>query len=169
MRTYSNVLNDLITVLDDAVNLSDDHETTKEKLKHINVNELVQLSDTARQYGNVSLDKKLTELTLFADESGDRRRAIINTKKSEYQKGTFNTTHKDVLSSFRVLSECSFLFVQSNTKFIHCYFIIDNETNTVTKASFNETIYNIADPVMIGSINLLNDLERGLKTINDYK
>lgn len=169
MRTYSNVLSELTVILDDAVNLAGDNDTLEQRLAHVDVKQLIALSDMARPHGDVVLDNKLTALVLFADETGDRRRSILSTEKPEFQKGRFNTTHKDIQSSFCEKSACSFLFVLTNTKFIHCYFIISNEKNELRSVSFNETIYNIDDPIMIGSINILNDLERGLKTLTEYK
>lgn len=169
MRTYSNVLSELTTILDDAVNLAGDSDTLEQKLEHVDVNQLISLSDMARAHGDAELDDKLTALVLFADETGDRRRAILSIEKPDFQKGRFNTTHKDIQSSFCENSACSFLFVLTNAKFIHCYFIISNAKNKLLSVSFNETIYNIDDPIMIGSINILNDLERGLKTLTEYK
>lgn len=169
MLTYSNVVSELLLILNDAVNLSEEHESTHERLQHVNVDQLINLSNMARKYSDSELDDKLTALVLFADETGDRRREILKTKKAVYQKGYFNTTHKDIQSTFCENSACSFLFLQSNQKFIHCYFIIKNDKNVLLSVSFNETIYNTDDPAMIGSINVINDLERGLKTITEYK
>lgn len=169
MRTYSNVLGELSVILDDAINLAGDHDTLEERLAHVDVKQLIALSNMAQPHGDSILDNKLTALVLFADETGDRRRDILSTEKPDFQKGRFNTTHKDIQSSFCEKSACSFLFVVTNVKFIHCYFIISNEKNTLLSVSFNETIYNVDDPAMIGSINILNDLERGLNTLTEYK
>lgn len=169
MRTYGNVLKDLCTLLDDAVNMSEESESQKEHLLHINVDDLIKLSKDAEPYGDKVLTKKLTELAVFADESGNKRRLILSTPKPEFQKGTYNTTHRDIMSSFREKSALSFLFVNTNKKFIHCYFTIDNESNVIDGVMFNETIYNENDPAMIGGISILNDLERGLKTLTEYK
>lgn len=169
MRTYSNVLNELIVILNDAVNLAEQHDNTIGKLDKLDVRGLIRLSNDANPHGDESLVPKLSALSAFADESGNRRRDILATPTPEYQKGVFNTTHKDILGSFCVESAISFLFVNTNKKFIHCYFIVNNEEKKVVKASFNETIYNESDPVMIGSIHLLNDLERGLNSLTEYK
>ena len=169
MKTYNNTISELCEILQDAINLAEDHESLENKLKYINVIRLVSLSKEAEPFGAEELTSKLTELNIFSDESGDRRRGILNTKNFDYQRGAFNTTHRDIVSSFCTQSACSFLFLNANKKFVHAYFIIDNENNQVIKVSFNETIYNDEDPVIIGSINTLNDVERGYRTLLEYK
>lgn len=169
MRTYKNVLNELTTVLDDAVNLALDSESLKDKLAHIDVNALVDLSNAATKSGDEDLHKKLTELSLFADETGNRRREILALTKPKYEKGIYSTKHKDILSTFCRSSACSFLFLQPDAKYLHCYFIIDNDENKVSSVTFNETLYNKKDPVSIGSISIMDDLERGLKTLTEYE
>ena len=169
MKTYNNALSELCEILHDAIHLAEEHESLKERLKHVSVKRLTSLSKEAEPFGAVELTSKLMELNLFSDESGDRRRGILDTSNFEYQRGAYNTTHRDVLSSFCKKSSCSFLFVNAHKRFVHAYFIIDNENEVIIKASFNETIYNENDPVVIGSINTLNDLERGYNTLSDYK
>lgn len=169
MRTYSNVLEELCLLLNDAVNLAEENETADQKLKHLDVKALKVLSNDSEAEGDSSLNKKLTSLLVFADETGARRRNILNTPNRKYQKGTFNTTARDILGSFCVQSAISFLFVNEHKKFIHCYFIVDNESQKLVSVSFNETIYNENDPEMIGSINLINNLERGYNSLTDYK
>ena len=169
MRTYNNVLKELSTILDDAVNLADDNDDIEKKLSYVNVGELIKLSNDAKKHGDESLGKKLSALSLFSDETGDKRRDLLSTPSPEYQKGVFYTTHKDILGTYCEQSAISFLFLNTGKRFIHCYFVIDNEKQILAKASFNETIYNESDPVMIGSINLLNHLERGLNSLNEYK
>lgn len=169
MRTYTNVIRELSVILDDAVNLAGEHDDVTKRLEKVDVNALIQLSKDAKPFGDESLGKKLATISLFSDETGDRRRDILDTQTPEFQKGVYNTYHKDILGTFCVQAAVSFLFLNTNKRFIHCYFIIENETQKVVKASFNETIYNDSDPVMIGSIHLLNDLERGLNSLNEYK
>lgn len=169
MRTYSNVLEELCQLLDDAVNLAEENESPEQMLSHLNVKALKRLSVDSELHGDASLTKKLTSLLVFSDETGKRRRDILSTPNPKYQKGTFNTTARDILGSFCVQSAISFLFVNEHKKFIHCYFIVDNESQKLNSVSFNETIYNENDPEMIGSINLINNLERGYNSLTDYK
>lgn len=169
MRTYSNVLEELCVLLNDAVNIAEENDTTEQKLGHLDVATLKLLSNDAEVHGDDSLTKQLTGMLVFADESGKRRRTILATPNRKYQKGTFNTTARDILGSFCVESAISFLFVNEHKKFIHCYFIVDNESNKLVRASFNETIYNEKDPEMVGTINLLNNLERGYNALIEYK
>ena len=169
MRTYSNVLEELCVLLNDAVNIAEENDTTEQKLGYLDVETLKLLSNDAEVHGDDSLTKQLTGMLVFADESGKRRRTILATPNRKYQKGTFNTTARDILGSFCVESAISFLFVNEHKKFIHCYFIVDNESKKLVRASFNETIYNEKDPEMIGTINLLNNLERGYNALIEYK
>ena len=168
MRTYSNVLREFTQLISDAVNLAEENETPALKLEHLDVKALRQLSKDSEAHGDVSLTKPLTSLLMFADETGKRRRNIVATPNPKYQKGTYNTTARDILGSYCVNSAISFLFVNENKKFIHCYLIVDNESQKLVSVSFNETIWNANDPDMIGSINLINDLERGLKSLLEY-
>lgn len=169
MKTYSHTLSELCEILEDAVHLAEEHESLKERLRHIDVKRLISLSKEAEPFGAEALTKKLVELNLFSDESGARRRDILDTKNFEVQKGAFNTTYRDILSSYQTRSACSFLFLNANKKFVHAYFIIDKEKNQVSRVSFNETIYNATDPAVVGSINTLNHVERGYKTLLEYK
>lgn len=170
MKTYSHTLSDLCEILHDAINLADDSETLKEKLKHISVNRLVSLSEVAKTYStSEKLTRLLMELNLFSDESGNRRRNILATPDFEYQRGSFNTTHYDVLSSFGQKAACSFLFVNQNKKFIHAYFIIDKASNKVIKVSFNETLCIESKPEVIGGVSCLNDVEHGYKILTQYE
>ena len=143
MKTYRTTLCDLCEIINDAINIADDNITPEEELKYIDVVRLLTLSKKAEPFGAEELTNQLNTLNLFSDESGERRRKILSTNDFEFQGGAFNTTHKDILSSLCTKSACSFLFLNSGKKFIHCYFIIDNETNTILKLSVNETIYNI--------------------------
>lgn len=169
MRTYSNVLEELCVLLNDAVNLAEENDTTDQMLGHLDVAALKTLSNDSEKHGDDSLTKQLTNMLVFSDESGRRRRSILATPNRKYQKGTFNTSARDILGSFCVDMAISFLFVNEHKKFIHCYFIVNNESKKLVRASFNETIYNEKDPEMIGTINLLNNLERGYNALVDYK
>lgn len=169
MRTYSNVLEDLIDLLKDAVSLADEHESVADRLIHLDADALIKLSKDAESSGDESLTKQLTALVMFSDESGKRRRCIVTTPDREGQRGTFNTTARELLGSYCENSAVSFLFVNANRKFIHCYFIIKNESKEVISVSFNETIWNEKDSNMLGSINLITDLSRGLKSLLEYK
>lgn len=170
MKTYNHTLSELCEILNDAINLASDDETLKDKLKHVDVNRLISLSKEAEPYGkSEDLTRLLMEMNLFSDESGDRRRSILATPNFEFQRGAFNTTHRDILSSFGEKSACSFLFVKEHVKFIHAYFVINKADNKVIKVSFNENIYHEHDPAIIGGISILNDVERGYKTLTNYE
>lgn len=169
MRTYKSTLNDLTQILQDALNLSEEHDTLETSLKHIDCKRLVNLSQMSEPHGAHALTSQLTELNLFSDESGARRRKILDTDNFEFQGGAFNTTVRDVLSSYCTRASCSFLFLNSKKKFVHLSFTIDNEKQKVIRLSVNETIYNENDPCVIGSINTLNHLERAYKTLTEYR
>lgn len=169
MRTYKSTLNDLTQILQDALNLAEEHDTPETSLIHIDCKRLVDLSQRSEIHGAANLTSQLTELNLFSDESGARRRKILDTDNFEYQGGAFNTTVRDVLSSYRTKASCSFLFLNSKKKFVHLSFTIDNEKQKIVRLSVNETIYNENDPSVIGSINTLNHLERAYNTLTEYK
>lgn len=77
MRTYSNVLEELCQLLDDAVNLAEENESPEQMLSHLDVKALKRLSVDSELHGDASLTKKLTSLLVFSDETGKRRRDIL--------------------------------------------------------------------------------------------
>lgn len=169
MKTYKNVITSLVTLLKDAVNLAEPNDTLTEKLGHIEVRSIVNLAKEAKPFSDLVLANRHAALTVLSDETGERRRDILSLPTAEFQKGSYSANYKDLLSTFCTKSSCSFMFLISGNKFIHCHFIIDNETNVVDRVSFNETIYKADDPMMIGGIHLLNDLDRGLAILEEYE
>lgn len=169
MKTYRSVLRELMSILNDAVNLNELRDDHAAALARVNASVLIDLAKTTRDHGHRELVTKHNALAFLADETGDRRRDILSTETPPFQKGAYSSNYRDILSSFCTKSSCSFLFLLTNRQFIHCHFIIDNELKLVERVSFNETIYKADDPMMLGSIHLLNDLDRGLQSLTNYQ